>query len=160
MLLVVVDVLYSDLSRKPAARRLVGGPSPGALYSNIQQHPSLRPLPPRAAPGQWKGIIQVQEMGHSILRIPLMGNLLWGILLPRWAFLRAALKSGAFPPQALFLLVPLSQASDLHHTLKAFSTKSVFFLLYSFQLFPTNKSLQCLIPSWQLLIGGPKLTHT
>lgn len=87
--------------------------------------------------------------GHSTL----------GILLPRRAFPRAALKSEAFPPQSSFLLGPLSQASDLHHTLKAFSTKSVCFLLYSLQLFPTNKSLQYLIPSWQLLIGGPKLTH-
>lgn len=30
------------------------------------------------------------------------------------------------------------------------------FTLYSLPLFPSNKCLTCVIPSWHLLLGGPK----
>lgn len=62
----------SDLpSREPAARR-VAGHLPAAHPWNPQQHPSLRPHPPRAAPRQWLRMLPKREgrggegkMGHS-----------------------------------------------------------------------------------------------
>lgn len=79
--------------------------------------------------------------------------------LPSQDFLRSAPQPESPPTQSSFL--PLSPwVSELHHSLKVLFDLPTLLSLLPFPGVLPSQSLACLIPSWYLLLRGPKLVHT